>query len=89
MNHNRNVPDNAVYLTSIAAGILCLVNLGSTFAFNIIVSLTLLALLLTYMITIDCVLRKRLLGKELPSARRSLGRFGIPIDGSLFLYSGL
>jgi amino acid transporter len=89
MNHNRNVPDNAVYLTSIAAGILCLVNLGSTFAFNIIVSLTLLALLLTYMITIDCVLRKRLLGKELPSARRPLGRFGIPIDGSLFLYSGL
>ncbi|PMD66494.1 uncharacterized protein K444DRAFT_606805 [Hyaloscypha bicolor E] len=85
MNHNRNVPDNAVYLTSIAAGILCLVNLGSTFAFNIIVSLT----LLTYMITIDCVLRKRLLGKELPSARRPLGRFGIPIDGSLFLYSGL
>jgi choline transport protein len=88
MNHNRNVPDNAVYLTSIAAGILCLVNLGSTFAFNIIVSLTLLALL-TYMITIGCVLRKRLLGKELPSARRPLGRSGIPIDGSLFLYSGL
>jgi choline transport protein len=69
MNHKRNVPDNAVYLTSIVAGILCLINLGSTFAFNIIVSLTLLALLSTYMISIGCVLRKRLLGEELPPAR--------------------
>jgi amino acid transporter len=69
MNHKRNVPDNAVCLTSIAAGILCLVNLGSTFAFNIIVSLTLLALLSTYMISIGCVLLKRLIGEELPPAR--------------------
>jgi len=48
MNRKRNVPDNAVYLTLIVAGILCLINLSSTFAFNIIVSLTLLALLSTY-----------------------------------------
>jgi L-asparagine transporter-like permease len=48
MNHKRNVPDNAVYLTLIVAGILSLINLGSAFAFNIIVSLTLLALLSTY-----------------------------------------
>jgi len=88
MNHKHNVPDNAVYLTSVAAGILCLVNLGSTFAFNIIVSLTLLALLSTYMISIGCVLRKRLLGEELPPARWSLGRFGIPINAFAFFYSG-
>jgi choline transport protein len=87
MNHKRNVPDNAVYLTSVTAGILCLVNLGSTFAFNIIVSLTLLALLSTYMISIGCVLRKRLLGEELPPACWSLGRFGIPIHAFAFLYS--
>jgi amino acid transporter len=88
MNHKRNVPDNAVYLTSVAAGILCLINLGSTFAFNIIVSLTLLALLSTYMISIGCVLRKRLRGEELPPARWSLGRFGIPINAFAFFYSG-
>jgi len=42
MNLKRNVPDNAAYLTSITASILCLANLGSTFAFNISVSLTFL-----------------------------------------------
>ncbi|KAK2630179.1 hypothetical protein QTJ16_000999 [Diplocarpon rosae] len=77
-----------VYLTSITAGILCLINLGSTFAFNIIVSLTLLALLSTYMISIGCVLRKRLLHEPLPPARWSLGRFGIPINAFAFVYSG-
>jgi choline transport protein len=87
MNHKRNVPDNAVYLTSIAAGILCLVNLGSTFAFNIIVSLILLALLSTNVISIGCVLRKRLIGEELPPARWFLGRFGIPINAFAFFYS--
>jgi len=88
MNHKRNVPDNAVYLTSVAAGVLCLINLGSTVAFNIIVSLTLLALLSTYMISIGCVLRKRLRGEELPPARWSLGRYGIAINCFAFVYSG-
>ncbi len=69
MNHKRNVPDNSVYLTSVVAGILCLINLGSTTAFNIIVSLTLLDLLSTYMISIDWVLLKRLKGETLPAAR--------------------
>ena len=88
MNHKRNVPDNSVYLTSFVSGVLCLINLGSTFAFNIIVSLTLLALLSTYMISIGCVLRKRLLGLELPKARWSLGRWGIPINAFAFFYAG-
>jgi choline transport protein len=86
MNHKRNVPDNAVYITSIISGILCLINLGSTLAFNIIVSLTLLALLSTYMISIGCVLRKRILGEPLPEARWSLGRFGILINAFAFAY---
>jgi choline transport protein len=88
MNHKRNVPDNSVYLTSIVAGALCLINLGSNYAFNIIVSLTLIALLSTYMLSIGCILRKRLLGEELPISRWSLGRFGTAINAFAFLYSG-
>jgi choline transport protein len=88
VNRKRRVPDNSVYLATIIAGILCLINLGSTFAFNIIISLTLLALLSTYMISIGCVLRKRLLHEELPKARWSLGRWGIPINAFAFVYSG-
>lgn len=88
MNHKRLVPDNSVYLTSAASGALCLLNLFSTFAFNIIVSLTLLALLSTYIISIGCVLRKRLLGETLPKARWSLGRFGVPINAFALFYCG-
>jgi hypothetical protein len=42
-------------------------SLGSIFAFNIIGSLTLLALLSTYMISISSILRKRLLGDASPA----------------------
>lgn len=86
MNHKRNVPDNAVYLTSILAGALCLINLGSSLGFNIIVSLTLIALLSTYTLSIGCLLRKRLLSEPLPYARWSLGRCGLPINSVAFLY---
>ncbi|KAH8665012.1 amino acid transporter-like protein [Tricladium varicosporioides] len=88
MNHERLVPDNAVYLTSITSGLLCLINFGSSFAFNIIVSLTLLALLSTYMISIGCILLLRLQNKQLPPARWSLGRWGILINAFAFTYSG-
>lgn len=88
MNHKHNAPDNFVYLTSVVIGILYLVNLGSNAAFNIIISLILLALLSTHMISIGCVLRERLRGEELPPARWSLGRFGILVNAFPFLTSG-
>ncbi|EDO04644.1 hypothetical protein SS1G_07127 [Sclerotinia sclerotiorum 1980 UF-70] len=88
MNHTLNVPLNSIYLTSILTILLCLINLGSSFAFNIIVSLSLLALLSTYMMSIGCVLLKRIKGEPLPPARWSLGRFGLPINAFAFAYSG-
>jgi amino acid transporter len=88
MNYKRNVPDNAVYLTSVVAGVICLINLGSTTGFNVVISLNLLALLSTYMISIGCVLRKRIMKEPLPPARWSLGRFGLPINAFAFAYSG-
>ncbi|KAJ8065439.1 hypothetical protein OCU04_006124 [Sclerotinia nivalis] len=88
MNHSLNVPPNAIYLTSILTTLLCLINLGSSFAFNIIISISLLALLSTYMMSIGCVLLKRIKGESLPPARWSLGRFGLPINAFAFAYSG-
>ena len=85
MNHKRQVPDNAVYLTTLLAGLLCLINFGSSLAFNIIVSITLLS---TYMISIDCVLLLRLRHRPLPKARWSLGRYETSINGFAFAYSG-
>ena len=87
MDRKWNVPFNSVYLTSFWTAVLCLINLGSTLAFNIIVSLSLLALLSTYMISIGCVLLRRIKGQELPPARWSLGRFGLAINAFAFAYS--
>ena len=78
---------NAVYVSSFLSICLLLINLGSTFAFNIIISLNLVAFLATYMISIGCVLLKRIRGEALPPARWSLGRFGLPINAFAVCYS--
>lgn len=88
MNAKWSVPFNSVYVTSTACVLLSLIVLGSELAFNIIVSLSLLGLLSTYMISIGCVLLKRLRGEPLPPARWSLGRYGVAVNAFAFLYSG-
>ncbi|EME81434.1 uncharacterized protein MYCFIDRAFT_38444 [Pseudocercospora fijiensis CIRAD86] len=89
MDKKWNVPFNAVYITSVAVVLLSLINIGSTLAFNIIVSLSLLGLfyIKSYMLSIGCVLLKRIKGEPLPPARWSLGRFGLPINAFAFMYS--
>ncbi|CAK3901051.1 amino-acid permease [Lecanosticta acicola] len=87
MDHKRDVPSNSVYIVSVAVALLSCINFGSTLGFNIVVSLSLLGLLSTYMISIGCVLLKRLKGEELPYARWSLGRSGLVINAFAFLYS--
>lgn len=84
----RNIPFNAVYAVSFWSAVLCVINIGSTTAFNIIVSLTLLALMSTYMLSIGCVALKRIRGETLPPARWSLGRYGMAINIFAFFYCG-
>lgn len=86
MNDNWNVPFNAIYLTALFTGVICLINLGSTTAFSIMVSLNLLALVSTYMLSIGCVLLKRIRHQDLPPARWSLGRFGLAINAFAVAY---
>jgi len=87
MDHKRAIPFNSVYLTSVLSGLLCLINLGSTLAFNIIVSLSLLALLSTYTMSVGCILWRRVKNQPLPPARWSLGKWGIWVNGAGFAYS--
>lgn len=91
MHPKYEQPFNAVYLSTFISIIISLISLGSSFAFNIIVSLSLLALMSTYMLSIGCVLLRRLSrdGPPLPAARWSLGRWGLPINIVAVLYSGL
>lgn len=71
-----NIPLNAVMVSLIVTILLSLINIGSTTAFNAIISLTTVSLLTSYLITIACILLKRIRGETLPARRWSLGPYG-------------
>lgn len=82
------VPAYAIGLTSLITIALSLINIGSTTAFNAIISLQLASLMLTYAVSIGCVLIRRLLHPELlPTARWSLGRFAVAVNVGGFTYA--
>lgn len=77
----REIPQNAILLTCIITTLLALINIGSTTAFNAIISLQVVALMATYTVSITCVLCRRFMHPELvPKGRWSLGRWGIPVN---------
>ena len=81
------VPVNAVTVSCVIAAALALINIGSTAAFNAIISLNLVSLLLTYILAIGCVLNLRMRDPQaLPPARWSLGRAAAPINWVAFVY---
>lgn len=88
INPKLQVPVNAVIVTCAFTIVLSLINIGSDVAFNAIISLNLVSLMLTYSISIACVLYRRWYYPELlPKARWSLGRWGVPINTAGLLYS--
>jgi amino acid transporter len=66
--------------------LLSLINVGSTDAFNSIVSLFISSLFSSYFLSIGCVLLKRLRGQGLPPSRWNLGRLAIPLNIVALLY---
>jgi amino acid transporter len=60
--------------------ILTLINIGSSEAFTIILSLGNCSLISSYAIIIICALIHRLRGKELPKAEFNLGKWGIWVN---------
>ena len=64
-----------------------LINLGIKVAFEAMISLATLALMATYLISIGCALLRRLRGEMLPSARWSLGRYGLPVNAIAIVYT--
>lgn len=87
LHSDLQTPFHAVYATSAACVLLSFLNFGSALAFNIVVSISLLGLLSTYLLSIGCVLLKRVQGQPLPPARWSLGRYGLVVNGFAFCYS--
>lgn len=73
-------PLNSIIATYVFSMLLSLINLGSAVALNIITSLGTGALLCSYVISVGCILLKRLRGEPLLPRRWSLGRWGLPIN---------
>ncbi|KAK3117248.1 hypothetical protein LTR53_001583 [Teratosphaeriaceae sp. CCFEE 6253] len=77
---SANIPLNAIAVSLAIVVLVSLINLGSTVALNAINSVTISALMASYLLTIGCLLYRRLSGRPLPARRWSLGRAGLPIN---------
>lgn len=87
MHPTWHVPVNAVIFTVVFTTALSLINVGSTVAFNAMLSLSTVALMATYVISVGCVTLKRFRGEELPQCRWSLGRYGLPVNIVALIYA--
>lgn len=83
-----HLPVNAIALSCAITSLLALINLGSNVAFNAIISLNLVSLMLTYCTSVACVLVRRVWHPELlPRSSWSLGRWGVPINAGGMTYA--
>lgn len=62
-------------------------NIGSSAAFNTMLSLSTSGLMASYMLSIGCILRKRLRNESLPHARWSLGKAGLAVNSLALFYA--
>lgn len=83
--YDTPLPIPAMFASLFIVVILALLNLGGTAAFNSILGLVTGAVGLTYIVSIGCVLHRRLTG-TLPRARWSLGRYGVAVNIIALLY---
>lgn len=81
-----NIPLRAVLVSFIVVSLLACINLGSTTALRSISSLGGVAILSSYLVTIGCLIWRRLCGAPLPPRRWSLGKFGLAINIGAFLF---
>jgi choline transport protein len=82
-----HIPINSIIFTCIFTIVISLINIGSTVAFNAMLSLATVALMATYLISVGCVALKRIRSQPLPHARWSLGRWGLPINCTAIVYA--
>ncbi|KAJ6021942.1 Amino acid/polyamine transporter I [Penicillium herquei] len=75
-----NLPVRAVGLCAFITALICTINVGSSAAFNAIISLTTAGLFASYEISIILMLIKKIKGESVPYGPWTLGRFGIVIN---------
>ena len=86
VNRKSGSPENALTVVFLFVVLITLIILGSSVAFQAIISLGILALAFTYEMSILCLVWRRLYGAPLPPYAWSLGRAGLPINiaGSVY-----
>lgn len=77
---SMNIPLNAVVVSFLSGIVISVINLGSAVALNAIVSLTVSALLSSYILSIGSFFSRRLSKELMPVSRFSLGRYGMIIN---------
>lgn len=77
---DSGVPANSVYVTLIFTCLLSLIIIGSTVAFNIILSVSATGLFTSYLTVIATVLAKRIRGEKFPASKFSLGKWGALVN---------
>ncbi|KAH7088145.1 GABA permease [Paraphoma chrysanthemicola] len=82
----HDVPINAVMFTLFTTSLLSLLLIGSTVAFNILISSSFICVFSSYLVVIGCMLRKRILKEPLLPAPFSLGKAGFAINAGAITY---
>ncbi|KAJ5677035.1 uncharacterized protein N7477_002668 [Penicillium maclennaniae] len=87
IDKKRQIPINAIALSCTISCALSLINIGSETAFNAIISLNVAALMYTYIISIGCVIYRKIWHPEsLPPRRWNMGRWGLAVNIIGLLY---
>lgn len=95
------VPTNSVVFTVLFTLVMSLINIGSTTAFNAFLSVSVVALMATYTLSVACIFVKRLRGEPFPPARwrlfgknsdvnigtGGLGKYGPFVNAMALVYS--
>lgn len=81
-----NVPVNALLLVGVICALLSLINIGSSTAFNALISLPLITLYISYGIPITFILIRKVRGLHTRYGPFQLGRWGIPINTFALVY---
>ncbi|KAF2083729.1 putative amino acid transporter [Saccharata proteae CBS 121410] len=86
VNPRMQIPTNSVIWACGWGVLLSFINIGSTVAFNAVLSVGSAAMIATYFMSIGCVTWRRFSGQKLPPSPWSLGRWGLPINCIACLY---
>lgn len=87
MNPYYKIPIRTIVLVGVIVGLLGLINIGSTTAFNAVLSLSTLSLYISYIIPIIIFALRKLRNKPIPYGPFRLGSFGLYINIFAVVYA--